>query len=96
MKTTFEELMEDPERKKRFDKEYNQFLLSEFLLDAMRERKMSENKLAKISGIPLNVINDIKETKHISLTLDTVSSLLGSLGYELIARNKRHSVRICV
>ena len=39
MKTTFEEFISDPKRKEGFEEEYNEFLLSEFILEKMENEK---------------------------------------------------------
>ena len=50
-KSTFDKVMANPEQKKLFDKEYSSFLLSEFLLEAIEERKIPTRKLAKINSL---------------------------------------------
>ena len=49
-KTTFDRIMSDAEQKKKFEKEYAQFLFSELLLEAMKEEHVSVRELAEKSG----------------------------------------------
>ena len=39
--TTFERIMASPKRKAAFDKGYEEFIISEFLIDAMKEENTS-------------------------------------------------------
>lgn len=82
-KTTFEKFLENEEQKDIFNKEYNQFLLSEFLLEAMNEKHMSVRKLSKDSGISTSIIQNIKTEKATNVTLNTVQALAGCLGYRI-------------
>jgi hypothetical protein len=46
-KSTFDRVMNDSEQKKKFEKEYVQFLFSELLLEAMAEEHISVRALSK-------------------------------------------------
>jgi len=81
--STFEEFIQDPIQKEKFEKEYNKFLLSEFLLEAMEENHISVRKLAQKSGISPSIIQNIRSEKTTNVTLNTVVSLAVSLGYRL-------------
>lgn len=82
-KSTLEKFLEDEQQKELFEKEYNQFLLSEFLLDAMREKHFSVRKLSRESGISTSIIQNIRSEKATNVTLSTVEALAKSLGYRL-------------
>jgi len=88
--STFDEFMQDEEQKKLFDEEYNKFLLSEFLLEAMEETHMSVRKLSKESGISTSIIQNIKTEKTPNVTLNTILSLASSLGYRLNSEKMVH------
>ena len=45
--STFEKEMQDPQFKAEFEKEYQEFLISEFLIEAMEKEHISVRKLAK-------------------------------------------------
>lgn len=49
LETTFSKFMKDEEQMKKFNEEYNQFLLSEFLLEAMEKEHYSVRKLSEKS-----------------------------------------------
>ncbi len=82
-KSTFDKFLERKEQKELFHKEYNQFLLSEFLLDAMEENHISVRKLSKESGISTSIIQNIKTEKATNVTLNTVQALAACLGYRI-------------
>ena len=54
--STFEREMLDPDFKEQFDKEYNEFLLSETIKELMESGHKSVRKLAKESGLSPTVI----------------------------------------
>lgn len=93
-KSTFERVMSDPKQKKAFEKEYANFLLSEFLLEVMSQQDISVRALSKASGISTSVIQNLRAMQPVNVTLKTLNALLSTLGYELIARKGRHCVSL--
>ena len=81
--STFEKFMQDPIQKEKFNKEYNKFLLSEFLLEAMEESQISVRKLAEKSGVSPSIIQNIRSEKTANVTFNTLTSILTTLGYRL-------------
>lgn len=81
--STFDKLMKDEKQKEQFNEEYNRFLFSEFLLDAMNEKHISVRKLSEKSGVSTSIIQNIKTEKSTNVTLKTVSALAASLGYRI-------------
>ena len=83
MKTTFEQFItDDPEQKSLFDQEYNEFLLSEFILEKMEEEKLSVRALAKKASVSPTVIQKMRkrETQN-NISFETFLSVIRSLGY---------------
>lgn len=95
-KSTFEKMMEDPKQKEAFDKEYANFLLSELLLDAMAQEKISVRKLSSLSGISTSVIQNLRAMQPVNITLKTLTALLAPLGYELAACKGKKVVKLSV
>ena len=93
-KTTFDRIMSDPEQKKKFEKEYAQFLFSELLLEAMEEEHVSARELAEKSGISTSVIQNMRSMKPTNITIKTMASLLKPLGYKLVAQKGRKTVSL--
>jgi len=79
--STFDKIMKDPKQKKLFDKEYSQFLLSEFLLEAMKENHISVRQLSEKSGVSTSIIQNLKTEKPVNVTVKTLNALLNTLGY---------------
>ncbi|PKL16346.1 MAG: hypothetical protein CVV49_16750 [Spirochaetae bacterium HGW-Spirochaetae-5] len=82
--TSFEQLMQDPKQREKFDKEYSKFIIKEFLLEAMNENHMSVRKLAEESGVSTSIIQNIKSEKSTNITFNTLNSLMSTLGYRII------------
>jgi DNA-binding Xre family transcriptional regulator len=82
--TTFDEFMRDPKQKEKFDKEYNKFLIKEFLLEAMNENHISVRKLSEKSGVSTSIIQNSRSEKISNITISTLTSLMNSLGYRII------------
>ena len=84
MESTFDKFINsDPKRKEKFDKEYNAFLLSEFLLEKMEEEKMSVRTLAKKAGVSPTVIQKIRTKNAEKINFRTFTNVLHSLGYKI-------------
>ena len=92
--STFDRLMNDPERKKQFDEGYKEFLLSELLLSIMEEDEISVRALAKEAGVSPTVIQDIRSGKKDNITLKKFSDIMKSLGYKLYVKKGRKSIPV--
>ncbi len=86
--STYDELMQDPEFKKKHEESYRELVLSELLLAIMAEDHISIRSLAKQAGISPSIIQDIRSGKRDNLTLKTFTSLVDALGYNLILENR--------
>jgi len=84
METTFDKYINsNPKRKKKFDKEYNDFLLSEFVLEKMEEEQISVRSLAQKAGVSPTVIQKIRSKNAEKINFRTFTNVLHSLGYRL-------------
>ncbi len=92
--STFDRIMSNSEEKKKFEKEYAQFLFSELLLEAMDEEHVSVRTLSKESGVSTSIIQDIRSMKSTNITIKTMALLLKPLGYQLAARKGRKTVAL--
>lgn len=84
LKTTYERLTQNPKRKAKIEKEYNQLLLSELLIALMEEDHVSVRKLAKAAGISPSIIQDIRSGKKENITLKSFSNIAAALGYGIV------------
>ena len=84
MATTFDKFINNnPKRKEKFDKEYNEFLLSEFVLEKMELEQISIRALAKKAGVSPTVIQKIRSKNAERINFRTLTSVLNSLGYRI-------------
>ena len=82
--TTFEKFFNDnPEQKEIYDKEYNDFLLSEFMLEKMAEEKISIRQLAKQADVSPTIIQKLRSKDAEKVSLTTFTSVLRCLGYKI-------------
>lgn len=87
--STYDELMQNPDFKKKHEKSYRDLLLSELLLAVMAEDNISIRSLAKQAEISPAIIQDLRSGKRDNLTLKTFASLIDTLGYDLVLENRR-------
>jgi transcriptional regulator with XRE-family HTH domain len=84
MESTFDKLINsNPKRKAKFEKEYNEFLLSEFVLEKMEAENISVRKLAKKAGVSPTVIQKIRSQKTARINFRTFTNILNTLGYKI-------------
>ena len=84
METTFDKFINgNPKRKEKFDKEYNDFLLSEFVLEKMESEHISVRTLAQKAGVSPTVIQKIRSKNAEKINFRTFTSVLNSLGYRI-------------
>jgi len=83
MKSTYEEFISDPKRREKFDKEYNDFLLSEFILEKMESENLSVRALAKKAGVSPTIIQKIRSKNAERINFRTFTNVLHSLGYKI-------------
>lgn len=82
--TTFEQFFEEnPEQTPIYEKEYNDFLLSEFMLEKMEEENISVRELAKKANVSPTVIQKLRSKNAEKITLTTFTNVLQCLGYKI-------------
>ena len=81
--TTYERLMQDPEYKSEFDKGYNDFLISEFMIEKMEEEQITVRKLAKKANVSPTTIQHLRSGNAKSVKFETLTNVLQKLGYTL-------------
>lgn len=82
--TTFERFfIDNPEQKEIYEKEYNDFLLQEFMLEKMEEEKLTVRELAKRADVSPTIIQKLRSKNAEKITLRTFTSVLRCLGYRI-------------
>ena len=93
-KTTFDRIMKDPGRKKRFNDGYKAFLLDELILALVGKDEKSVRKLAKEAGVSPRIIQDIKSGKQRDIKLSNFFGLIKAFGYQLTLIKGSHSLNL--
>ena len=89
METTFDKFINNyPKEKELFEKEYNEFLLSEFVLEKMEEEKISVRTLAQRAGVSPTVIQKIRSKDAERINFRTFTNVLNTLGYRISIERK--------
>ena len=84
METTFDKFITNiPEEREKFEREYADFLLSEFVLEKMQKENLSIRALAKMAGVSPTIIQKIRSKNAEKINYRTFSSVLNSLGYRI-------------
>jgi len=75
--------MSDPKRRVKFEKGYEKFLVSEFLIEAMEEMEISVRKLAQETGISTTMIQNLRSGKSANVSINTLAPILSALNYRI-------------
>jgi len=82
--TTFDKFINnDPKEKEAFDKEYEDFLLSEFVLEEMEQKNLSIRALAKKAAVSPTVIQKLRSKDAQKINYRTFVNILHTLGYKI-------------
>ena len=81
--TTFDQFMKDPKFKDEFKKGYNEFLISEFIIEKMEEENISVRELAKEAKVSPTTIQNLRSGNAESVKYKTLSTIMQKLGYTL-------------
>lgn len=85
MESTFDKFItNNPKQKAKFEKEYNEFLLSEFILEKMDEENILVRALAKKADVSPTIIQKLRKSDSAEkISYRTFVSVINSLGYKL-------------
>jgi len=81
--TTFDRLMQNSKFKAEFEKGYNEFLISEFMIEKMEEENISVRELAKQAKVSPTTIQNLRSGNAETVKFKTLSSIMQRLGYVL-------------
>lgn len=89
--SVFDKWKNDPEYQKDYDKEFVELAISEIMLAIMAEDQKSVRKLAELTGLSANAIQNLKSGKAKDVKLKNFMSILAACGYhiELVKGDKR-------
>ena len=85
MESTFDKFItNNPKEKAKFEKEYNDFLLSEFILEKMEEENLSVRELAKKADVSPTIIQKLRKSDTAEkINYGTFMAVINSLGYKI-------------
>ena len=85
MESTFDKFItNNPKEKAKFEKEYNDFLLSEFILERMEAENLSVRTLAKKADVSPTIIQKLRKSETAEkINYGTFMAVINSLGYKL-------------
>ena len=66
-----------------FEKEYQKFLISEFLIEAMEKEDISVRKLAEETGVSASMIQKLRSGENTNISLKKLVLLLSALHYQI-------------
>jgi DNA-binding Xre family transcriptional regulator len=75
--------MQDSNFKDEFEKGYNEFLISEFMIEKMEEENISVRKLAKEAKVSPTTIQNLRSGNADAVKYKTLSNIMQKLGYAL-------------
>lgn len=81
--STYDTVIQDPKRKERIDKEYQELLISELLIAAMANDDISVRELAQEAGVSPTIIQELKTGRRKNITLATCNKVLNAIGYQI-------------
>ena len=92
--STFDQMMENPDFKAKFDQGYQEFLLSELLISLMENDQKSVRQLAKEANISPSVIQDIRSGKQKDIKISNFLQVIKACGYKLILEKGENRISL--
>lgn len=80
--STYDQCMQDPKRRSKFEEEYRRLVLVEILIPILEKSEIPVRTLAKAAGISPTIIQDIKSGTKEGISYSTFLSILEALGYK--------------
>jgi len=92
--STFEREMQDADFREEFEKEYNEFLLSETILGMMSEAHKSVRKLATETDLSPTVIQNIRSGIQEDIKLSNFINISHACGYKLVLEKDNQRIAL--
>ncbi|MEI6242445.1 MAG: hypothetical protein WCP39_03455 [Chlamydiota bacterium] len=80
----YDQLMQDPKRRQKFEEEYQKRVLVEILLPLLEKSEMPVRVLAKAAGVSPTIIQDIKSGRKEGISYSTFLSTNAHIGIPLL------------
>ena len=92
--STFDQEMKKASFRKKFNKEYKEFLLSEIISALMENDKNSVRKLAKEVGLSPTVIQKLRSGKQEDIKLKNFINISLACGYRVFLEKENHRISL--
>ncbi|MDP3704878.1 MAG: hypothetical protein Q8R24_03075 [Legionellaceae bacterium] len=92
--STFEREMQDAAFREEFEKEYNEFFLSETILTMMSDAHKSVRKLATETDLSPTVIQNIRSGTQEDIKLSNFINISHACGYKLILEKNKQRITL--
>lgn len=92
--STFEREMQNPKRKKEFDKGYKEFVMSEIMIALMEGNETSVRKLAESAGISPTTVQSLRSGAQKDVKLTNFISIAEACGYNLVLEKDENRIAI--
>ncbi|MCL2110322.1 helix-turn-helix transcriptional regulator [Microgenomates group bacterium] len=80
--TTYERFFhENPDQIEIFEKEYNEFVLSELVIEEMEKKKLSVRALAKKSNVSPTIVQKLRSSDCEKVNYRTLQNVMSVLGF---------------
>ncbi len=99
-KSTYDRITQDKKRKANIDREYQEILISELLIAAIKDDVVSVRELAKEAGVSPTIIQELKIKKGVhsgtkqNITLQSFLKILQALDCSLFVKKNKHTYPI--
>src|ERR1700722_19913692 len=90
--STFDRIMKDPKRRRKFEGKDRAFLLSEVVYRLMEQEGKSIRELAREVGISPSVIQDIRSGARTNVTLRSFLGIVSALGGQVSVRRGKEEM----
>ena len=92
--STFEREMQETAFREEFEKEYNEFLLSETIIAMMSDANKSVRKLATETDLSPTVIQNIRSGTQEDIKLSNFINISHACGYKLILEKNKQRIAL--
>lgn len=97
-KSTYDKYVEamSPERRRKFEEGYREFLISEMLIAIMEQDGVSVRELAKEAGVSPTVVQGIRSGTRENVTFNSVLKILKALGCRVKVEKEENDFSVSV
>lgn len=92
--STFDKEMQNKTFRKKFEKEYKEFLLSELIIALMEDNGKTVRKLAKEAGLSPRLIQNLRSGEQTDMKLKNFMKVSSACGYHIVLEKAGNRVEL--